>query len=128
PAGRQVADDRRVEVVGKAELVEPDDAVAGLEAGFEEIDGRLHGRFADLDLGGARFAVLHGESMEDVEAYAESGEYDYVCYGHHHEREHREVGDTHVINPGAQFPTVPEEHRTVAIVETETRSVAFHRV
>ncbi|MFC6905014.1 metallophosphoesterase [Halalkalicoccus tibetensis] len=105
-----------------------DGEVAGLEAGFEELDGELHGRFAELEFDGKRFAVLHGELTEEVEGYAESGEYDYVCYGHHHERELREVGDTLVVNPGAQFPTVPDEHRTVAIVDTETGDVEFREV
>ncbi len=105
-----------------------DGEVAGLESGFGELDGELHGRFAEIEIGGARFAVLHGESKEEVEGYAESDEYDYVCYGHHHERERREVDDTLVINPGAHFPTVPDEHRTVAIVDTDSRAVEFHRV
>ncbi|WP_336345430.1 metallophosphoesterase [Halalkalicoccus ordinarius] len=105
-----------------------DGELEGLEAGFEAIDGELHGRFADLELGGKRFAVLHGESKEEVEGYAESGEYDYVLYGHHHERERREVDDTVVVNPGAHFPTVPEEHRTVAILDTETDEVRFLEV
>lgn len=105
-----------------------DGEVDGLESGFDEIGGELHGRFADLELGGARFAVLHGESKEEVEDYAESGEFDYVCYGHHHEREKREVGDTLIVNPGAQFPTVPEEHRTVATLDTDGREIEFHRV
>ncbi|WP_122089639.1 metallophosphoesterase [Halalkalicoccus subterraneus] len=104
-----------------------DGEVAGLESGFEAIGGELHGRFADLELGGKRFAVLHGESKEEVEGYAESGEYDYVCYGHHHEREERTVGDTVVLNPGAHFPTVPEDHRSIAILDTEG-DVEFHRV
>lgn len=105
-----------------------DGEVEGLESGFQSIDGELHGRFADLELGGARFAVLHGESLEEVEGYAESGEYDYVCYGHHHQHEKRAVDGTLVVNPGAQFPTVPDEHRTVAIVDTGSRAVEFHRV
>lgn len=105
-----------------------DGEVEGLERAFESIDGELHGRFADIEFDGARFAVLHGESTEEVEAYAESAKYDFVLYGHHHEREQREVGETIVLNPGAQFPTVPEEHRTVAIIDTETGELTFERV
>ncbi|MFC4989543.1 metallophosphoesterase [Saliphagus infecundisoli] len=106
-----------------------DGEVEGLEAGFADLAGsELHGRFADLTFEDSRFAVLHGEDREDVEGYAESGEYDFVCYGHHHEREQREVGETTVINPGAQFPTVPSEHRTVAVVDTETEEVRFERI
>ncbi len=103
-----------------------DGEVEGLEAGFADLpDSELHGRFADLEFDGRSFAVLHGEDREEVEGYAESGAYDFVCYGHHHEREVREVGETTVVNPGAQFPTVPDDHRTVAVVETETGEVRF---
>lgn len=115
-----------------------DGEVDGLEAGFRALgnDSELHGRFADLEFDGLRVAALHGEDLETVESHAETGEYDYVCYGHHHERDHREVAGTTILNPGAHFPTVPDEHRTVAILdteaaadaatETETEAVTFH--
>ncbi|WP_331233550.1 metallophosphoesterase [Natronorarus salvus] len=104
-----------------------DGEVAGLKAAFDDLGGEseLHGRFADLEFDGVRLAVLHGESLDDVEGYAESGEYDYVCYGHHHEREERSVGETTVINPGAHFPLVEANHRTVALLDTETGEVEF---
>lgn len=105
-----------------------DGEIEGLESAFESINGELHGRFGDLELDGARFAILHGESKEEVETYADSGGYDFVLYGHHHEREQREIGDTLVVNPGAQFPTVSEEHRTVAILDTDSGEVVFKPV
>ena len=108
-----------------------DGEVDGLKATFDAMDAELHGRFADLALDGARFAVLHGEDKEEVEEYAESGEYDYVLYGHYHVKEKREVGGTVVLNPGAHFPTVPDEHRTVALVDTQKEgkeAVRFERV
>jgi putative phosphoesterase len=85
----------------------------------------LRGRFFEGEFGGARFAALHGESKEAVVELAESGEYDYVCYGHHHERDLREVGGATVINPGAHFPTVAADDRTVAVVDTDAGSVEF---
>jgi predicted phosphodiesterase len=88
-------------------------------------DSQLHGRFADLELGGARFAVLHGEDTDEIDARARSGEFDYVCYGHHHVRERRDVDDCVVINPGGHFPTVPEEHCTVCLLETDTGETEF---
>ena len=101
-----------------------DGEIDGLGRTFRTQPGAtLHGRFADLELGEARFAVLHGEDLEEVETIAESGEYDYVCYGHHHVSEVREVGETTVLNPGAQFPTVAEEHRSVAVVDTDADEV-----
>jgi putative phosphoesterase len=101
----------------------------GLLEAFEALaGGRLHGRFAELTLGGRSIAVLHGEQKPVIEALADSGEYDYVLHGHWHVREKRTVGDTVVLNPGAQFPTVADEHRTVATIETDADGVSFHRI
>jgi putative phosphoesterase len=101
----------------------------GLVSAFESLDGgTLHGRFADLEFGSREFAVLHGEQRAVIEALATSGGYAYVCHGHWHVRERREVDGTTVLNPGAHFPTVPAEHRTVAVVDTGADEVAFHDV
>ena len=101
----------------------------GLIEAFDALEGgTLHGRFAELTFDGRSFAVLHGEQRPVIEALATSGEYDYVVHGHWHVHEKRSVGDTVVINPGAHFPTVPEEHRTVAVVETDSDTVAFHGI
>jgi putative phosphoesterase len=98
----------------------------GLVAAFESLEGgRLHGRFAELEFDGLGFAVLHGEERPVIEALAESGAYDYVVHGHWHVRERREVDGTTVLNPGAHFPTVPDEHRTVAVVDTDAEAVEF---
>ena len=99
----------------------------GLERAFADLgtDSELHGRFAELSFDGTRFAVLHGEDLDEVESHAASGDYDYVCYGHHHEVEQRRIGETTIINPGAHFPTVPGEHQCVAIVDTGSDEVQF---
>ena len=86
-------------------------------------DSTLHGRFADLEFDGKHFGVLHGEDRDQVETLASGGGFDFVCYGPHHAAEVRDVGPTTVINPGAHFPTVPEEHRSVAIVDTTSGEV-----
>jgi len=107
-----------------------DGELDGLESAFRALGSgsRLHGRFAAVELGGARFGVLHGEDTDEVEARARSGEFDYVCYGHHHVRERRTVEDCVVINPGAHFPTVPADHRTVCLLDTDTGETEFVRV
>ncbi|MFW5974003.1 MAG: YfcE family phosphodiesterase [Natrialbaceae archaeon] len=107
-----------------------DGELVGLESAFDALGtgSELHGRFADLEFDGLSFAVLHGESLEEVRALAASETYDYVCYGHHHERELTETGRTTILNPGAHFPTVPEDHRTVAILDTRSASVQFRSV
>ena len=101
----------------------------GLLDAFGDLDGgTLHGRFAELTFDGRTFALLHGEKRPIIDALAASGEYDYVLHGHWHVREERTVGDTVVINPGAHFPTVPGEHRTVAVVDTHDDSLEFLRL
>lgn len=106
----------------------------GLADAFDALaGGTLHGRFAELEFGGREFAVLHGEERPVIQSLAASGEYDYVVHGHWHVREERSVGDTTVINPGAHFPTVPEDNRTVAVVDTDAgvetgEAVTFHAV
>ncbi len=103
----------------------------GLASAFEALDGgRLHGRFAELTFDGLEFAVVHGEQRPVIEALA-AADYDYVCHGHWHVHERRAVDGTTVLNPGAHFPTVADEHRTVAVVDTDADAgdaVAFHGV
>lgn len=106
-----------------------DGDVANLQAAFAGLGGEseLHGRFAGLEFDGCSVAVLHGESLEEVEAIAAGETYDFVCYGHHHERELSEAGRTTVLNPGAHV-LAADEDRTVAIVDTEAESVRFRSV
>jgi putative phosphoesterase len=107
-----------------------DGELDGLEAGFRALGNgsTLHGRLAELTFDGRDVAVLHGESRERVQELAASGDYDLVCYGHHHERDRHTVDGCLVVNPGAHFPTVPAEHNTVATYDTDTGEVAFHDV
>lgn len=51
-----------------------------------------------LELEGCRLAMVH--EPEPVEAFARSGLYDLVIYGHTHQQELRTVGDCVVLNPG----------------------------
>ncbi|ELY65870.1 metallophosphoesterase [Natrinema versiforme] len=106
-----------------------DGDVANIQAAFDRLgdESRLHGRFADLEFDGLSFAVLHGESTAEVAAIAAGDGYDFVCYGHHHERELSEDGRTTVLNPGAHV-LASEADRTVAIVDTRSESVRFRSV
>ena len=105
-----------------------DGELDGLETTIDGLgpDSQLHGRYATLELDGKRIHMLHGDQgIETVNARAESGEYDYVLYGHFHVAEQRDVDGTTVVNPGAHFPTVPAENRTVAVLNTETDEIEF---
>jgi len=107
-----------------------DGDVANLQAAFDSLGGesQLHGQFADLEFDGLSVAVLHGESKAEVEAIAAGETYDFVCYGHHHERELTDDGRTTVLNPGAHFLAKSEADRTVAILDTRSEAVRFRSV
>lgn len=97
------------------------ETVEGLSAG-----SHCHGRFGTLEFDGMGVAMLHGEDLAEVEAYARSGGFDVVLHGHHHEIRDESVNGTRMLNPGAHFPTVPAEHRSVATIDTSTWDVRFH--
>ena len=59
----------------------------------------IHGEFAELKVGGKRFAVNHYPKI--ARSFAESGDYDVVCYGHNHVYRVEDVDNTLLINPGA---------------------------
>lgn len=107
-----------------------DGDAANLQAAFDSLgsESQLHGRFADLEFDGLSIAALHGESLAEVEAIAAGETYDFVCYGHHHQRELSEDGRTTVLNPGAHFLTKTDEDRSVAILDTLSESVRFRSV
>ena len=105
-----------------------DGELDGLERTIDGLGNgsHLHGRYADLTFDDTRIGMLHGDQGRDaVEEFAAAGTYDYVCYGHFHERDHRQVEGTTVINPGAHFPTVPADHRTVVVLDTGADEVSF---
>ena len=100
----------------------------GLETTIDGMNdaSQLHGRFATLEFDGTTVHMLHGDQgIDEVNARARSGEYDFVCYGHFHVAEEREEDGTTVVNPGAHFPTVPAENRSVAVLDTESGDVEF---
>ncbi|ELY54746.1 metallophosphoesterase family protein [Natronolimnohabitans innermongolicus] len=107
-----------------------DGDVATLQSRFDALGGEseLHGRFASLEFDGLSFAALHGESLEEVEAIAAGETFDFVCYGHHHERELSEEGRTTVLNPGAHVLPRSAADRSVAVVDTETETVRFREL
>ncbi|MFB6143137.1 MAG: metallophosphoesterase [Halorientalis sp.] len=105
-----------------------DGEVDGLERTLQDFSegSELHGREATLTFDGTTVHLLHGDQgVDEVNARAESGEYDVVCYGHFHVAECRDVQGTTVLNPGAHFPTVPPENRSVAVLDTDAGTVEF---
>jgi len=108
-----------------------DGELDGLERTFDDLGNgsHLHGRYAELTFDGVRLGVLHGDQgMDAVDDFAASNDHDYVCYGHFHRTDEREVDGTTVLNPGAHFPTVPDAHRRVVVLDTAANEVRFLEV
>lgn len=73
-----------------------------------------HERFARLELGGRKIAMLHGDDGPLFRQTISSGEWDLVCYGHTHVAKLERRAETVVLNPGALFRATPH---TMAIVD-----------
>jgi putative phosphoesterase len=88
-----------------------------LAAAVGNAGGTFHGRFADLQFGGRRIALLHSDDSHKFAQVQTSGEYDLVCYGHSHVAEQHNEGKTLVLNPGALYRA---KIHHIAIVDMET--------
>jgi len=67
---------------------------------FEEIGAEIRGRFADLNIGELKIALIHGEDEALLHVLINSNYYDVVVHGHTHRAEIYSVGKTVVVNPG----------------------------
>ncbi len=84
----------------------------------------LHGIFAEVELGGRAFAVVHYPEL--ARPLARSGLYDVVCYGHDHTPAVERVGTTWKVNPGELYGRFgPPRY---AIFDTEAEEVRSFEV
>ena len=73
------------------------------------------GKGDEIELGGRRIAITHGDRDELVEAHL-SAQPDYLFLGHTHRRRDERIGLTRVINPGA-LGGVQYEPRSVCVLD-----------
>jgi putative phosphoesterase len=90
---------------------------ASLARYAEKIGVACHGAFADLELGGKKFAVVHGDDFKLKQRLLAEQQHDYLLQGHTHVRADQRVGRTRLINPGALHRA---REKTVALLDTET--------
>ena len=83
------------------------------------------GRFADLTLGGKRFAVIHGDDFRLKQRLIDDQQHDYLLQGHTHIKDLRRVGKTRLINPGALHRAAT---KTVATLNVAEDALWFHSV
>ncbi len=82
-----------------------------------------------VELLGKKFLLYHGtgsvsRTKQIIRAFAESGEYDFVLYGHTHIKDYRKIGHTVVLNPGEVCGYLTGKH-TYARLDTDTGDVEF---
>ena len=80
------------------------------------------GSFADLELGGKRFAVIHGDDFRLKQRLLSEQSHDYLLQGHTHRRADQRIGKTRLINPGALHRA---REKTVALLDTTTDALRF---
>ena len=95
---------------------------AALARYAEKIGVAHHHPFADLDLGGKRIAVTHGDDFKLKQRILAEQRHDYLLQGHTHVRADEKIGTMRVINPGALHRA---REKTVATLDTESGRVVF---
>ena len=88
----------------------------------QAIEVPCYGAFADLELGGKRVAVLHGDDRSKMDAVLKAGGHDYLFHGHTHVKRDERIGRTRVINPGALFRA---SEKTVALLDTDSDRLEY---
>ena len=88
----------------------------GLARYAAELDVPCYGNYADLQQGGKRIAVMHGDDYKLKQRVLAAQEHDYLFQGHTHVRTDERIGRTRLINPGALHRAAV---KTVATLDTE---------
>ncbi len=75
------------------------------------------------------FLLLHGwgsveRTKKIVDSFALSQKYDFVLYGHTHQKDLRNIGKTMIINPGESCGYLTGI-RSIAILDVKSKSVEF---
>lgn len=89
---------------------------------FDKIN--YYGKMAELEFEGQKIGLVH--EPEHVDELLAKGGFDLIVYGHTHQSEVREEGETKVVNPGTAGGLFNEP--TFAIYDTEDKSCEIKRV
>ncbi len=95
----------------------------------EENGAKIEKQPLRLVFDGLTFLLYHGTGSVDktrktVEAFALSGQYDFVLYGHTHMIDNRKIGNCILLNPGEVCGYLFGK-QTFAIIDSETQRVKF---
>ena len=76
------------------------------------------------EVDGVLLAATHGHVVTELDRLINDGRYQYVFYGHTHQRQDEMMGTTRVINPGALGGT-QYEPRSICILDLQTDELMF---
>lgn len=93
-----------------------------LQEKFQSLGHNVKGRFAHLDAGGTRIALLHGDDDDLLQALAKTQSYDLVVFGHTHSVSQSRNGKTTLLNPG-EICGYLSGKATIATFDTESRRI-----
>lgn len=99
-----------------------DDPVALGEA-VQAAGQTYHAAFGEMELAGARIALIHSDDERRFRAVCSSGDYDLVCYGHTHRAKQERRGKTLILNPGAMYRAEPHSFAIVELPVVEATIV-----
>jgi uncharacterized protein len=91
-------------VLGNCDVTQP----LSIQQAVYGIGGELHRPYGRLELVGVQLAFLHGDDKHLMNEVEQSGEFDFLFYGHTHRAEEHRTGPTRVINPGALHRANPK--------------------
>ena len=74
---------------------------ASIRQAVHGIGATLYEPLGKLEVDGVKIAWLHGDDKRLMQQVEDSGEFDFLFYGHTHVADERRSGKTRVINPGA---------------------------
>ncbi len=93
----------------------------GLRRAMAVVGGTCLGQGGEVQLGGKRIAVTHGDLDRELRKLSASGP-DYLLLGHSHQTADERRGSTRWINPGALHRAT---RRTVALLDLKTDDLRF---
>ena len=98
---------------------------AALQRYAQSIGVACHPSLAELELGGRKLAVTHGDDFKLKQRILAEQRHDYLLQGHTHVPADQRVGRVRVINPGALHRA---KEKTVALLDTATDDLKFLQV
>jgi uncharacterized protein len=98
---------------------------SGLRDAIEAAGQHCHGRFGQLTLASRKIAFLHSDDSLAFNDAIDSGEWDFIFYGHTHVADTRREGTTFVVNPGALYRATPHSLSVVDLAEMKVETFSL---